>query len=126
MSAEPASATAPPPAATTTTAPIPFRESSVASTGDVFGMFAITLLLLAAFAGAAWYARKAGWLDRWIGKLPAKPGIPVRRLTVVERLPLSRKTMVYRIVDGDRQYLLAESMGGVQWLPIDAPPEAAP
>lgn len=126
MSAKSASATPPPPVTATVPAPIPFRESSVASTGDVFGMFAITLLLLAAFAGAAWYARKAGWLDRWVGKLPAKPGIPARRLAVVERLPLSRKTVVYRIADGDRQYLLAESMGGVQWLPVDAPTEATP
>lgn len=126
MSAKPAAAPPSPPVTTAATAPIPFRESSVASTGDVFGMFAITLLLLAAFAGAAWYARKAGWLDRWVGKLPAKAGIPARRLAVVERLPLSRKTMVYRIVDGDRQYLLAESMGGVQWLPVDAPMETAP
>ena len=64
------------PAATTAAAPapIPFRQAPVASGPEVFGMLLTTLLVLAAFAGLAWYARRRGWLERWIAVAPAAGG----------------------------------------------------
>lgn len=94
-------------------APIPFRESSPTSAPEVFGLFATTLLLLAAFYAVAWYARRAGWLDRWVGPRPAAGENP-RQLAVLERLPVSRKTTLYRVRHGDKEYLLAESTTPIQ------------
>lgn len=96
------------PVKATQPAPIPFRESSPTSAPEVFGLFATTLLLLVAFYAVAWYARRAGWLDRWIGPRSAA-GENSRQLTVLERLPVSRKTTLYRVRHGDKEYLLAES-----------------
>ena len=92
-------------------APIPFRQSGGISGPEVFSSFAITLLLLAAVAGAAWYARKRGWLDKWLA-VPASPGeAGKRRLAVVERLALSRRTTLIRVRDGERELLVLESAG---------------
>ncbi|HUR39733.1 MAG TPA: hypothetical protein VM240_01045 [Verrucomicrobiae bacterium] len=93
-------------------APIPFRNSGVTSGGEVFGILATTLLLLAAVAAAAWYARRKGWLDRWANAPAASGNAPATRLRVVDRLRLSRRTTVFRIADGQGEYLLVESDHG--------------
>jgi len=88
--------------------PIPFRNTAVTSGPEVLGILAVTLLVLAAFASMAWYARRRGWLDRWISRLPtATTG--TRKLAVVEVLHVSRKTTLFRIRDGERELLLVES-----------------
>jgi hypothetical protein len=108
----PASTRSPPDAATGTTAPIPFRRSEATSGPEVFGVLATTLLLLSAFYGLAWYARKRGWLQRWGITADAPGSVPARRLQVLERLPLSRRTTLFRVRDGEREYLLAETSAG--------------
>lgn len=88
--------------------PIPYRKAPVASGAELFGVLTVTVLLLAAFAGLAWYARRRGWLDRWVTQPPAGESLS-RRLSVSEVLHVSRKTTVFRIRDGDREWLLTES-----------------
>lgn len=96
---------------------IPFREASTTSTPEVAGILAITLLVLAAFAGLAWYARRKGWLDRWATKRallsPGQTG-----LVVLESMRLSRKSTIYRVTDGSREYLLVESELNVDLVPV--------
>jgi len=98
-------------------APIPFRQSGGVSGPEVFTSFGLTLLLLAATAGAAFYARKRGWLDRWLAVPTTADAAGKRRLAVVERLALSRKTTLIRVRDGERELLVLESTGGAQMLP---------
>jgi len=114
MNAPPAPATG---TATTTqrvvAAPIPFRKSSATSGSEVVGVFVTTLLVLAAFAALAAFARRHGWLDRWVGQLPSAPENK-RQLVVVETLRVSRKTTVYRVKNGEHEFLLAESSAPLQ------------
>lgn len=92
---------------------IPFRKSAAVSGSEVFGVLMTTLLVLAVFSALAWYARKRGWFDRWVGRMPSSAEVK-RNLAVAEVLRVSRKTTVYRIRDGEREFLLAESSGPVQ------------
>lgn len=76
-------------------------------------MLVAALLLLAAFYGLAWYARRAGWLDRWMGGRRIEPGGNMAKLAVMERRAISRKTVIYRISDGEQEYLLVESSASI-------------
>lgn len=87
---------------------IPFRPDAAVSLPEAGDVLVMALLLLAAFYGLAWYARRAGWLDRWVGGR-TKPVDDARRLRVLERFVVSRKTVLYRIRDGEQEYLLVES-----------------
>jgi len=96
------------PAGTVKSDAIPFRPDAVVSLPEAGGVLAAALLLLAAFYGLAWYARRAGWLGRWMGGR-ATSSNDARKLAVLERLVVSRKTVLYRIRDGEQEYLLVES-----------------
>ncbi|QNN48268.1 hypothetical protein H9L17_14420 [Thermomonas brevis] len=61
------------PAGTVKSDAIPFRPDAVVSLPEAGGVLAAALLLLAAFYGLAWYARRAGWLGRWMGGGPRLP-----------------------------------------------------
>jgi len=100
-------------------APIPFRKTSVTSGPEIFGTLLITLLVLAGFAGLAWYARRRGWLDRWISQAPSAVA-GNRKLQVIEVLHVSRKTTVFRIRDGEQEMLLTESSVQTQLTPSRA------
>lgn len=104
---------------TSTSTPIPFRESAATTTPEVVGILAITLLLLAAFGGLAWYARRRGWLDRWSTKRSLRSA-GQEGLAVVDTIRLSRKSTLYRITDGSREYLLVESELNVELVPVVA------
>ena len=126
MSPETSTKTAAPATTTATVAaPIPFRKTAATSTPEVFGIFAVTLFTLVAFAGLAWFARRRGWLDRWAGPMRAGT-VAGRRLSVLERLPVSRRTTLYRVRDGQAEFLLVESVGAVQLQPVESAPEVAP
>jgi flagellar biogenesis protein FliO len=114
-----ASTTSPPPAPQKTAQsqvrpaqvePIPYRHGGAGSDPSIMSALGTTLLLLAAIATLAWHARRKGWLDRWI---TARQPVAGRRLVVLETTALSRNTRLYRIRDGEREFLLAESTGQV-------------
>lgn len=94
--------------------PIPFRKTSVVSGSEVFGMLVTTVLILAALAALAWFAHRQGWLDRWIGGARSVRDTNKRSLAVLEILRISRKTTLYRVSNGKREFLLAESSAQVQ------------
>ena len=94
-------------------APIPFRKSGGVSGPEIFGSLVVTLLLLAALAGLAFYARKRGWLDRWLA-VPAGQGAVARKLAVLEVLNISRRTSLIRVRHGDRELLIVESSGNIE------------
>lgn len=93
--------------------PIPFRKTAIVSGSEVFGLVVMTVLILAAVAALAWFARRQGWLDRWAGgRSPA--GNTKRSLAVLEVLRISRKTTLYRVSNGKHEFLLAESGTQIQ------------
>ena len=103
----------------TTASPIPYRTTSEVSGGDVAGALAATVALLALALFVGWLARRLGWLQRW--GVPAIAGtIEPQRLRVEQSLRISTRTVVFRISDGQRDFLLAESRDGVQWLALPA------
>lgn len=106
--------------ATTAAGAIPFRSNAVVSGGDLVNSLGLTLLVLALLAATAVYARRRGWLDRWIAPAGADER-PRRQLSVVETLVLSRRTRLIRVRKGNQEWLLAESDGRVSVLrPGDA------
>lgn len=102
----------PPSASTEQGAAIPFRQDSAVSMPEAGGLLLAALLLLAAFYCIAWYAKRAGWLARWAGAA-ANDGDSQRRLAVIERMAVSRKTVLYRVRDGEKEYLLVESSAAI-------------
>ena len=92
---------------------IPFRKTSVVSGSEVFGMLVTTVLILAAVAALAWFARRQGWLDRWTGGVSSARD-KKRSMTVLEVVRISRKTTLYRVINGKREFLLAESSAQIQ------------
>lgn len=110
------------PSATATVAPIPYRDATPTGGPSIVGALTTTLLLLAAVAALALFARKRGWLDRWITQAPKT----TRRVVVLESLPLSRHTRLFRVRDGERVYLLSESTAKVDVLDSAAATEISP
>lgn len=109
-----ASSAAPPNATVSTTASpsIPFRpETTSAADGAIHALLA-TSLLLAACLGALLYAKKRGWLNKWIPAPNASGREAALRTTGVLRL--SQKTSVYQVTDGQHEFLVVETAGAAQ------------
>jgi flagellar biogenesis protein FliO len=111
------------PVSSTSTQPIPFRKEGITNTPEVFGLLVTTLLLVAVFAVVAWYARRRGWLDRWVGPKPDLKSNN-KKIVVLEARRISQKTTLYWISSGDNEYLLAESSMQIQMLANDVKKEA--
>jgi hypothetical protein len=96
---------------------IPFRSEDSGVGAHAMSALGVAVVLLAILWVAALYARRRGWLARWV---PAASDIPSRpRLQLAGRLRLSAKTVVYEVVSGDQQrVLVTESASGVQMLPL--------
>ena len=101
------------PTTTTSKQSIPFRKEGITNTPEVFGLLVTTVLLVAIFAALAWFARRQGWLDRWVGAKPFAQS-DKDKLKLLEFQRISQKTTLYRISSGDEEYLLAESSTQVQ------------
>jgi hypothetical protein len=93
---------------------IPFRKDTVASTPEVFSLLVITLIVLGLFACLAFYARRLGWLDRWVGPKPQSAINCGKKIVILETQRISQKTVLYRISNGDNEYLLTESSMQIQ------------
>lgn len=127
----PTAAPAPVPAqprAETAQQPIPYRDEGGGLAADAGGAVFAAILLLALLVVALQFARKRGLLDRWIVAAPARAaGRP--QMQVEQALRVGAKTMVYRIRDGERRYLLVESTAQTTLVPvseIDAPHASVP
>jgi hypothetical protein len=103
---------------------IPFRSEDSGVGAHVVSALGVAVVLLAVLWVGALYARRRGWLARWVPAASAIPSQP--RLQLAGRLRLSAKTVVYEVVSADRQRILVtESASGVQMLPLAPSPESA-
>jgi hypothetical protein len=99
---------------------IPFRQEYRGSGSSATEVMLILVLLLGSFVAVLWFARKKGWLDRWI---VAAPGIGVTKrggLELEQVLRLSQKSAIYRVSDGNTRYLVLESAGVAQVLKTES------
>lgn len=103
-------------------APIPYRNESGTVAMPALGALVVTVLMLALFAAALNFARRRGLLDRWIvAPRVADDGRPALRIE--QSLRVGPRTTVHRIRDGERHYLLVESLApSARLLPIDEVP----
>lgn len=105
------------PRASTVQQPIPYRDEGGGLAADAGGAVFAAILLLALLIVGLQFARKRGLLDRWIVAAPARAaGRP--QMQVEQALRVGAKTMVYRIRDGERRYLLVESTAQTTLVPV--------
>lgn len=95
--------------------PIPYRAESAVGAAGAATPFLVTVVLLGACIAALHYAKRRGWLARWVVPPPTRPqgDAPLR---VEHALRVSARTTVYRVRDGDRTWLLVESLAPVAHL----------
>lgn len=120
MSASSGPTGASPPMSGTTSQAIPFRPEHRGSGSSAVDVLLILALLLGSFVAALWFARKKGWLDRWI---VAAPGIRATKragLELEQVLRLSQKSALYHVNDGSTRYLVLESAGAAQVLKTES------
>lgn len=87
---------------------IAFRPEGASAAADATGVLLALAALLAAAMVALWFAKRKGWLERWLGSVgPAQAG--AQSLRVERTLRLSPRTIVYRVADGKDSYLVVES-----------------
>ena len=111
-------ATAPAASVQTTTQAIAYRPESASVSGSVVDVLLMLVLLLGGVLVLAWVAKRQGWLQRWtVGAAPlSRSGAG---LGVEQALRLSPRTTLFRIIDGNRRYLLVESTGTVRFVKGD-------
>lgn len=98
--------------------PIPYRKESNEVGGSVIGVLLVTVALLAVFVVVLRVVKSRGVLDRWIVNPP--PRETGKTLQVEQSLRVGSRTMVHRIRDGGRRYLLVESTApGVQLVALE-------
>ena len=89
--------------------PIPYRSEGGAAGSPALGALVVTVLLLALLVAVLRFARAKGWLDRWIVAPPAA-GDGHAPLRLERSLRVGPRTTIHRIRDGDRSFLLVESL----------------
>lgn len=91
----------------TSAAGIPYRHESVDMAGSALDALLVAVSLLAGCLAALWYAKKRGWLSKWIA--PIRAGSGASDMELVQALRLGPKTTLYKVRDGARDYVVLES-----------------
>jgi hypothetical protein len=103
----------PTPAHHATVQAIPFRPETQSLAGDAWGVLGVLVLLLAAMVGLALFAKRMGWLERWIVRSPAAAA-QAAGLHVDSSLRISARTTVYGLSDAHGRYLLVQTGTGAR------------
>lgn len=111
--AAPATAPVVAPGAVHSAAPIGFRDEHASVADSAVGVLLVLVVLLGACLGGLLFAKRKGWLNRW---LPAPSGAAddASRLRVEQVLRLSPRTVLYRVADERNRYLILESTASAQ------------
>lgn len=107
-------------------ASIPFRAEPAIAGGQMAGIVLVTFALLVATFILLAYGRKKGWLDRWLGRVPALSA--KREYWHVESQRISRQTTVHTLNRAGRTLVVVESSGSVALTAVElatAKPEAS-
>lgn len=106
-------------------APIGFRDEHESVADSAVGVLLVLVVLLGACLGGLLFAKRKGWLNRW---LPAPSGAAddASRLRVEQVLRLSPRTVLYRVADERSRYLIVESTASAQLGPAQPLDQATP
>lgn len=106
-------------AAPTATQAIAYRPDSSGIAGSAGDVLLVLVVLLGATLALALLAKRKGWLQRWT--VGASSLVQTRTgLRVEQALRMSPRTTLFRVIDGERRYLLVESSGTVQFIADDS------
>lgn len=121
----PATAPVVAPGAVHSTTPIGFRDEHESVADSAVGVLLVLVVLLGACLGGLLFAKRKGWLNRW---LPAPSGAAddASRLRVEQVLRLSPRTVLYRVADERNRYLILESTASAQLGPAQPLDQAIP
>ncbi|KRB02427.1 hypothetical protein [Lysobacter sp. Root690] len=121
----PATAPVVAPGAVHSAAPIGFRDEHESVADSAVGVLLVLVVLLGACLGGLLFAKRKGWLNRW---LPAPSGAAddASRLRVEQVLRLSPRTVLYRVADERNRYLILESTASAQLGPAQPLDQATP
>lgn len=105
--------------------PIRFREEGGSVADSATGVLLVLVLLLGGCLALLLWAKKKGWLDRWIANAGASAP-DAGGLRVEQALRLSPRTVLYRVGDGRERYLVVESTVSARLTALDGRAGAAP
>lgn len=102
----------------TTAQAITYRPESASVAGNAIDVLLMLVLLLGGTLALVLVAKRKGWLRRWTvgATLLSSTGVGLR---VEQALRLSPRTTLFRVIDGNRRYLLVESTGTVRFVEGD-------
>lgn len=90
-------------------AAIPYRTEPALAEGQWLVIMLVTVLLLAALYAGLLYARRKGWLDRWMADSGARIGKADRALWQAQTQRIGRQTRVHTLHQGSRTLVIVES-----------------
>lgn len=88
---------------------IPYRTEPALAEGQWLVIMLITVLLLGALYAGLLYARRKGWLDRWIPDSSTRIGKADRAHWQAQTQQLGRHLRVHTLQQGDRTLVIVES-----------------
>lgn len=98
---------------------IKFRPDSHGIVDTAANAFLILAVLLSACIAGLWFARKKGWLDRWVVGA-GKQISAASSLQLEQALRLSPRTTLFQIRAGDETFLVVESTAAAQLVATSA------
>jgi hypothetical protein len=90
-------------------AAIPYRTEPALAEGQWLVIMLVTVLLLAALYAGLLYARRKGWLDRWMLDSGSRTGKSDRTLWRAKTQRIGRQTRVHTLQQGSRTLVIVES-----------------
>lgn len=92
---------------------IPYRTEPVLADGQWLVVMLITVLLLGALYAGLLYARRKGWLDRWMAVSESRNAKVQRVLWQAHTQRIGRQTRVHTLQQGGRTLVIVESATSV-------------
>ena len=88
---------------------IPYRTEPALAEGQWLVIMLVTVLLLAALYAGLLYARRKGWLDRWMLDSGSRTGKADRTLWQAQTQRIGRQARVHTLQRGSRTVVIVES-----------------
>lgn len=92
---------------------IPYRTEPALADGQWLVIMLITVLLLAALYVGLLYARRKGWLDRWMAVSESRVAKTQRVLWQAHTQRIDRQTRLHTLQQGGRTLVIVESATSV-------------
>ena len=88
---------------------IPYRTEPALAEGQWLVIMLVTVFLLGALYAGLLYARRKGWLDRWMADSGSRTGKASHTLWQAKTQRVGRQTRVHTLQQGSRTLVIVES-----------------